>query len=200
MAGPEEGEGGRKIGGGDGGREGEKKESKVDQEGEDEGAVPLVALNHVSRLSRSIESSVRFYEAILGFVCTNRPQIFDAGGAWLFNYGVGIHLLQSNDEDVLPDPDRLDPVDNHISFQCENMDAMEKKLKDMNVNYIRKAVGDKESGTKIDQLFFNDPDGYMIEICNCENLELVPQGSLGRIRLPTDRHTPPLSTEPTSKS
>ncbi|CAN6485783.1 unnamed protein product [Victoria cruziana] len=198
MGGTKEEEG---EGGGDGGGEDEKQESKVGRKGEDEGAaVPLVALNHVARLCRSIESSVHFYESVLGFVCTNRPQIFDADGAWLFNYGVGIHLLQSSDEDVLPDPHRLDSVDNHISFQCEDMDAMERRLKHVNVKYTRKTVDDKESGAEFDQLFFNDPDGYMIEICNCENIELEPKGSLGRIRLPMDRHAPPLATEPPSES
>ena len=32
----------------------------------------------------------------------------------------------------------------------------------------------------------------MIEICNCENLELVPAGALGGLRLPRDRHNPPV--------
>lgn len=60
----EERECGSGVGGGDGGGEDEKQESKVGRKGEDEGAaVPLVALNHVARLCRSIESSVHFYES-----------------------------------------------------------------------------------------------------------------------------------------
>lgn len=45
---------------------------------------------------------------------------------------------------------------------------------------------------KKDQLFFNDPDGFMIELCNCENLKLVPARSLGKIKLHFDRHNPPV--------
>ena len=61
---------------------------------------------------------------------------------------------------------------------------MEQKLKDHNIKYKKRIVEDVENWTKIDQLFFNDPDGFMIEICNCENLKLVPTGSLGKIKLP----------------
>ena len=60
---------------------------------------------------------------------------------------------------------------------------------------MKRTVEDKDNNTSIDQLFFNDPDGFMVEICNCENLKLVPAGSLGKIRLPSDRHNPPVELE-----
>ena len=60
---------------------------------------------------------------------------------------------------------------------------MEQRLKDLGVKYLRRTINEEE-GSPIDQLFFNDPDGFMIEICNCENLELVPAGSLGRVHDP----------------
>lgn len=69
---------------------------------------------------------------------------------------------------------------------------MEVRLKEFNIKYIKRTVEDNENRTSIDQLFFNDPDGFMIEICNCENLKLVPAGSLGKIKLPFDRHYPPV--------
>ncbi|XP_021770311.1 uncharacterized protein LOC110734461 [Chenopodium quinoa] len=152
-----------------------------------------MALNHVSRLCRSVEDSLEFYTKVLGFVKIERPQAFNFDGAWLFNYGVGIHLVQSKDEDRLPsDKTALDPMDNHISFQCEDMEAIEQRLKEYNVKYMKRTVDDEENKTSIDQLFFNDPDGFMIEMCNCENLKLVPAGSMGKIKLPCDRHNPPI--------
>ena len=68
---------------------------------------------------------------------------------------------------------------------------MEKRLKEFDVKYMKRTVED-ENKTGIDQLFFNDPDGFMIEICNCENLKLVPAGSMSKIKLPLDRHNPPI--------
>lgn len=61
--------------------------------------------------------------------------------------------------------------------------------------FFRPTVEDVENRTKIDQLFFNDPDGFVVEICNCENLKLVPASSLGKIKLPVDRHNPPVELE-----
>ncbi|MBA0575759.1 hypothetical protein Golob_028121 [Gossypium lobatum] len=77
------------------------------------------------------------------------------------------------------------------------MEEMEQRLKEFKTEYIKRTMED-ESGTKIDQLFFNDPDGFMVEICNCENLKLVPAGSMGRIKLPFDRHNPPLDLDANS--
>ncbi|KAJ3683813.1 hypothetical protein LUZ60_014040 [Juncus effusus] len=160
---------------------------------EEVGPMPLMALNHISRLCESVQASIVFYVKVLGFVLIKRPPSLHFNGAWLFNYGVGVHLVQKQDDTQLPDADRnrLDPMDNHISFQCEDMDAMEKRLKEMKIKYLKRTINEEE-GSPIDQLFFKDPDGFMIEICNCENLELVPAGAAGRIKLPRDCHNPPL--------
>lgn len=46
-------------------------------------ALPLLSLNHVSLLCRSVWDSVRFYEDVLGFVLIKRPSSFNFNGAWL---------------------------------------------------------------------------------------------------------------------
>ncbi|KAL5543630.1 hypothetical protein UlMin_007414 [Ulmus minor] len=167
-------------------QKGKEEEEEEDRKEE----VPLMALNHVSRVCRNVEESIDFYAKTLGFVKIERPPAFDFDGAWLFNYGIGIHLVQSKDEHKLPHSNTLDPMDSHISFQCEDMEGIEQKLKDLNVKYMKRTV--EQNGTSIDQLFFNDPNGFMIEICNCKNLKIVPADSLGKIQLPLDRHNPPI--------
>lgn len=57
-------------------------------------------------------------------------------------------------------------------MQCESMGAVEKKLDEMEIKYATNIV--HEGGIKVDQLFFHDPDGFMIEICNCDSLPVVP--------------------------
>ena len=52
------------------------------------------------------------------------------------------------------------------------MGAVEKKLKEMGMEYTRQKV--VEGGIEVDQLFFHDPDGFMVEICNCDNLPVIP--------------------------
>ncbi|KAG7976728.1 hypothetical protein I3843_06G165000 [Carya illinoinensis] len=132
--------------------------------------MPLLALNHVSFVSKSLRKSIRFYEEVLGFVLIKRPSSFDFEGAWLFNYGIGIHLLES---DAAPSKKgAINPKDNHISFQCADMNRVIRKLEEMNIEYVTAVV--KEGGITVDQLFFHDPDGYMVEICNCQNLPVLP--------------------------
>ncbi|KAJ9163126.1 hypothetical protein P3X46_022828 [Hevea brasiliensis] len=132
----------------------------------------IESLNHISIVCRSLEKSLDFYQNILGFFPIRRPGSFDFDGAWLFSYGIGIHLLQSEDLDKMPKISQINPKDNHISFQCENMAIVEKKLKDMKIEYVKGKV--EEGGMHVDQLFFHDPDGFMIEICNCDVLLVIP--------------------------
>lgn len=138
------------------------------------GGLPLASLNHISIVCRSVEASLDFYMNVLGFTPVRRPGSFNFDGAWLFNYGIGIHLLQSEDPDSLPEKTEINPKDNHISFQCESMPAVERRLKELDIPYIKRCV--EEGGIFVDQIFFHDPDGFMIEICNCDNLPVIPLG------------------------
>ncbi|KAG2567713.1 uncharacterized protein LOC120683649 [Panicum virgatum] len=140
-------------------------------------AVPLVRLNHVSFQCASVEESAAFYQRVLGFQLVKRPASLDPRGAWLHGYGMGIHLLQrgSDDPDAPPvarPPAAIDPKGNHISFQCADMGLMKARLGDMRLEFVAARVRDGE--TVVEQLFFHDPDGNMIEICDCEKLPVVP--------------------------
>ena len=46
------------------------------------GVLGLAALNHISVVCRSLESSLAFYRNVLGFVPIRRPGSFDFDGAW----------------------------------------------------------------------------------------------------------------------
>lgn len=52
------------------------------------------------------------------------------------------------------------------------MDLIIQQLETMNIEYVTAVVS--EGGVMVDQLFFHDPDGFMVEICNCDNLPVVP--------------------------
>ncbi|KAI3810389.1 hypothetical protein L1987_20001 [Smallanthus sonchifolius] len=139
--------------------------------------LPLLSLNHVSFICKSVSRSVKFYEEVLGFVLIRRPSSFDFEGAWLFNHGIGIHLLEM---DTTPTKKAvINPKDNHISFQCSDMDLIIKKLEQLCIKYVTAVV--KEGSFKVNQLFFHDPDGYMIEICNCHVLPVLPIKTLPTI-------------------
>ncbi|CAA6666385.1 unnamed protein product [Spirodela intermedia] len=121
------------------------------------GVLPLTSLNHISLVCRNVERSLDFYQDVLGFIPIRRPESLKFDGAWLFNYGIGIHLLQSEDPEAMP---------------CECMATVERKLREMGIPCIQRTV--EEGGISVDQLFFHDPDGFMIEVCNCDVLPVIP--------------------------
>ncbi|XP_049398336.1 glyoxylase I 4-like [Solanum stenotomum] len=132
----------------------------------------LTSLNHISRVCTSLEESIDFYKNVLGFIPVRRPTSFNFNGAWLYGHGIGIHLLQLEDSEKLPKKTEINPKDNHISFQCESIGGVEKKLTEMGIEYVKQLV--EEGGIYVDQLFFHDPDGFMVEICNCDKLPIIP--------------------------
>uniref|UniRef100_A0A0R0FME2 Glyoxalase/fosfomycin resistance/dioxygenase domain-containing protein n=1 Tax=Glycine max TaxID=3847 RepID=A0A0R0FME2_SOYBN len=116
----------------------------------------LKSLNHISIVCASVEKSVDFYVNVLGFSPIKRPSSLDFNGAWLFNYGIGIHLLQSEDPEGMPKLVPINPKDNHISFQHSSGG---KRLQQMKIEYVKNRV---------------EENGMMIEICNCDNIPVVP--------------------------
>lgn len=110
----------------------------------------------------------------------------------LFNHGIGIHLIESSS--LPPKKGVINPKDCHISFQCSNTDLLVQKLEKMNIEYVTAVV--KDGSITVDQLFFHDPDGHMIEICNCQNIPILPLSSSCPVRLPSRiEFAPPLSVD-----
>ncbi|KAK3438813.1 LOW QUALITY PROTEIN: hypothetical protein EUGRSUZ_C03639 [Eucalyptus grandis] len=145
--------------------------------------LPLLSLNHVSFVF--LAESVRFYERVLGFVLIKRPSSFNFEGAWLFNYGIGIHLLEV--EDVPAKKRAINPKD---SFQCSDMKLVMKKSEEMNIEYVTAVV--EEGGIKVDQLFFHDLDGHMIEIRTATTCRFFPSSC--PLKLPKTKKDPSRST------
>ncbi|KAF8011067.1 hypothetical protein BT93_J1627 [Corymbia citriodora subsp. variegata] len=118
-------------------------------------ALPLLSLNHVSLMCRSVWDSVRLY-----------------------NYGIGIHLIENpsiEENDTIDEPRPINPKDNHISFQCTDVGLVKRRLREMGMRYVTAVV--EEAGVMVDQVFFHDPDGYMVEICNCDKIPILPISS-----------------------
>ena len=60
-------------------------------------------------------------------------------------------------------------------MQCTDVELVKKRLEEKGMRYVTALVEDE--GIKVDQVFFHDPDGYMIELCNCENIPIIPISS-----------------------
>jgi catechol 2,3-dioxygenase-like lactoylglutathione lyase family enzyme len=119
--------------------------------------IRITTLNHIARTTKNLEASRRFYIEVLGCKEISRPA-FSFAGAWLYVAGLQFHLIE--DLTMTTGPKAINTRESHIAFHVDDLDAMEERLREHGVPYLRSAIQDR----KIDQIFFHDPDGWMIEI------------------------------------
>ena len=114
-------------------------------------------LHHVSRQTQKLDETIRFYVDVLGFKELPRPD-FNFRGAWLEGAGIQIHLI---DEPYHATGGPANPRENHIAFLIADPDAAEQTLKDRGIAYRR-----QKSLSGNEQIFFRDPEGWMVELGN----------------------------------
>jgi catechol 2,3-dioxygenase-like lactoylglutathione lyase family enzyme len=117
----------------------------------------MESLNHVARTTKDLAASKRFYIEVLGCKEISRPP-FTFNGAWLYVAGMQFHLIED-----LSTPEALTTIntrENHIAFSVDNVDAWEQRLRRLNIPYKRQTI----PGRGIHQIFFRDPDGWLIEV------------------------------------
>ncbi|HJT31609.1 MAG TPA: VOC family protein [Pirellulales bacterium] len=122
--------------------------------------LPIRSLHHVARVTRRLEESRAFYRDVLGFQEISRPQL-GFPGAWLFNYGLQIHLIvnEPSGEERSAGP-AIETRDNHLAFLVEDIEVVESRLKGHGVAYRVNL----QSSTGLKQIFFRDPDGHHVEM------------------------------------
>ncbi|HEV3344911.1 MAG TPA: VOC family protein [Pirellulales bacterium] len=125
--------------------------------------LPIRSLHHVARVTKHLEASRAFYRDVLGFRELPRPTL-GFPGAWLFNYGIQIHLIV-NDAPQNP-RDLIETRDNHLAFYLDDVDMVERLLDEHQVPY--RVNLQKE--TNIKQIFFRDPDGHHLEVARYPQL------------------------------
>ena len=118
-------------------------------------------LHHVSRQTRKLEETRKFYVDVLGFREVPRPNM-NFAGAWLYGAGIQIHLI---DEPLDAPPSTINSKENHIAFKVTDMDAAEAALKEQGIAYKRNIAPERRS----DQIFFRDPEGWLIELGSYPN-------------------------------
>ncbi|CAL5444619.1 unnamed protein product [Camellia sinensis] len=131
-----------------------------------ENPLRLTSLNHVSLVCRSLEKSIDFYTNVLGFVPVRRPNSFNFDGAccsvikWITSFA--IRRPRTYDEE------KQNQSQGQSYFIPDHGNGGEEA--EGNGNRMHEADG----GIHVDQQFFHDPDGFIIEICNYDNIPIVP--------------------------
>ena len=117
----------------------------------------IESVNHVARLTRHLEESRAFYRDVLGFRELARPN-FKFPGAWLYNYGLQIHLIV---DDAAPlEKGEISTRADHLALHVSDIAAAERALIEHGIPYKSNYVADRD----VTQLFFHDPDGHHIEL------------------------------------
>lgn len=134
--------------------------------------LPLQSVNHIARVICDLEASRAFYQDILGFRPIKRPD-FAFPGAWLFNYGVQIHLIATKPAEE-PVQGQISTRADHVAFHVPDIKQVENLLKQHGIPYASNHV--KQTG--VHQLFFHDPDGNHIEVGTYPPVQELPEETL----------------------
>jgi lactoylglutathione lyase len=117
-------------------------------------AIRIHELNHVALHVSDLAASMRFYGEVLGLPQLPRPA-FNFPGAWYALGSQELHLI--SDETLTP----ASRVHHHFALLVDDVFAVKAELESKGVTQFR-GPSPRPDGPM--QLFFFDPDGYMIEL------------------------------------
>jgi catechol 2,3-dioxygenase-like lactoylglutathione lyase family enzyme len=131
----------------------------------------VVKVSHIAITVSDVGKALDFYVNILGLQQIRRPN-FDRHGAWLTLGNIELHLIKGIP--AIPLVDNLQTA--HIALETTDINEVLSKLHELNID-VRQNISVTNATasmpklkSSIIQYFFNDPDGYYWEICNCDVL------------------------------
>ena len=122
-------------------------------------------IQHVGLVVADLERSRRFYVEALGLEEVPRPPNFTFDGAWFRFGGTEIHLLaeaHTTGGTGQPDagPGAARGMTHHLAFEVDDVEAACERLARHDVAL---EGGPMPRGDGFVQVFFRDPDGYVLE-------------------------------------
>jgi len=115
----------------------------------------ITGMNHFTILAKDLDQTRHFYRDIVGLAEGDRPDL-GFPGAWFY---VGaqwvLHVVAGR---KLPEPPA--GVIDHMAFSAEGLDEALARLEANGIAYRLS----RQPGTKVWQIFFNDPNGAKVEL------------------------------------
>lgn len=134
--------------------------------------------NHIALIVSDVGKSATFYSEVIGLQQIRRPD-FDRHGAWFTMGNLELHLIKG----VPLVHSGNDLIVNHISIETHDIDRVPGILRKLGVPFrqnVSVPAGKRAQGSGtntsndhadiVKQYFLRDPDGYFLEICNCDVL------------------------------
>ncbi len=131
----------------------------------------IKAIDHIGIIVNDLQKSVEFYTNVLGFSIINKIEMAEAGLSAVFveRNGSRIELMKYKGKKI---PKRSDvaklefggsaiPINDHITFSVDDIEATTTELKEKGVIFNLEPV-QLEGGMKL--AAFKDPEGVMIEL------------------------------------
>ena len=115
-------------------------------------------LDHFNIRTRDLDSTVHFYQEVMGLEKGPRPN-FAFPGAWMYSEGKAVvHIVDISKTDEPQKPDS--GVVHHVAFVSRGFDGMKQRLSSKGMPFDARQV----PGGELWQIFVNDPNGVMIEL------------------------------------
>ena len=128
--------------------------------------IQVHSLDHVTIIVKDIERSREFYVNQLGMREVPRPG-FSFGGAWFQAGPTQIHLIEEHGESGpagYPDTViRKSSRNHHFAFLVDDAHAAADRVKELGLPIVSDA---KQRPDGAVQVFVNDPDGHVVELCS----------------------------------
>lgn len=122
-------------------------------------------LQHVGLIVRDVDRSRRFYSGALGLEEVPRPSNFTFDGAWFRFGGTEIHLLAdahtTGGAGQEAGPGAARGLTHHLALEVDDLQAACSRLA---AHGIELEGGPMPRGDGVTQVFFRDPDGYVLEL------------------------------------
>ena len=126
----------------------------------------IKTLDHINIETDDVDRSADFYEQVLGLRRGRRPE-FDRPGHWLYVGDLPIvHIITPQPDNAMLTGSK-DAAMSHFAMEINDFEEARARLDDCDIKYRVNDV----PGSALRQLFFDDPDGVLIELI------LIPDGA-----------------------
>ncbi len=122
-------------------------------------------LQHCGLVVKDLEESRWFYGTVLGMKEMPRPRTFVFDGAWFRSGEDELHLIMERDTTAPAGfrdagAAKYSGLATHIAFEVTELVAMKARLEAHGIEILG---GPMARGDGVEQFYFHDPDGYLLE-------------------------------------
>lgn len=125
----------------------------------------IKTLQHSGLVVRDLERSRWFYGTVLAMQEIPRPANFKFGGAWFQGGDSQLHLIRASDTTapagfVDAGPAKHTGLATHLAFEVDDLTSVKATLEQHGISILG---GPMLRGDGVEQMYFQDPDGYLLE-------------------------------------